>query len=101
MGSQDLFGLVDFYVTDGRGPITLFENKFRILGERELRQATDQGKSYALMLGLPSFVVASPEGMWVYSLNRNEETLEEHIPMDELDATGEGLRDKLLKLRPR
>ncbi len=100
MGSQDLFGLVDFYVADGRGPITLFENKFRILGERELRQATDQGKSYALMLGLPSFVVASPEGMWVYSLNRNEETLEEHIPMDELDARDEGLRDKLLKLRP-
>ncbi|MDP9474164.1 MAG: EVE domain-containing protein [Actinomycetota bacterium] len=101
MGSQDLFGLVDFYVADGRGPITLFEDKFRILGERELRQATDQGKSYALMLGLPSFVVASPEGIWVYSLNRNEETLEEHVPLDELDVKGEGLRDKLLKMRSR
>ncbi|MDP9438863.1 MAG: hypothetical protein M3P49_08975, partial [Actinomycetota bacterium] len=99
MGSQDLFGLVDFFVADGRGPITLIESKIRILNERELKQAREQGKSYALMLGLPSFVVASPEGMWVYSLRRNAETLEEHVLLDELDVRGEGLREKLLKLR--
>lgn len=83
-GRQDLPGLVDFVVRDGRGPITLFENKFRIRNDKGLKEAADQGKSYALMLGLPSFVVASPEGLWIYSLDRNQESLEMQISLDEL-----------------
>lgn len=99
-GRQALYGLVDFYVSDGTGPITLFENKFRILNEKDLQQAMEQGRSYALMLGLPCFVVASPEGVWIYSLQRHVETLEEHVPLNELDAREEDIRRALLRLRP-
>lgn len=48
---------------------------------------------------LPSFVVASPEGLWVYSLRREKEELEMHISLDELDARDDGIRSKLLELR--
>jgi hypothetical protein len=98
-GSQDHFGIIDFYVSDGRGPITLVESKFRILDENDLKEATDQGKSYALMLGLACFVVASPEGLWVYSLNRHKESLETHISLDQLEARDEEIRSTLLKLK--
>lgn len=97
-GRQANYGLVDFYVSDGRGQSTLFENKFKILNEDHLRQAMEQGKSYALMLGLPCFVVASPEGIWIYSLQRHVETLEEHVPLNELDAREEDIRRVLLRL---
>lgn len=98
-GRQDHPGLVDFLVRDGRGSITLFENKFRILNGKSLKEAADQGKSYALMLGLPSFVVASPEGLWIYSLDRNQESLEMQISLDELEEKDDEVRRMLLKLR--
>jgi hypothetical protein len=98
-GSQDHLGIVDFFLIDGKGPITLFESKFRILDERDLRDAREQGRSYALMLGVTSFVVASPEGIWIYSLNRYEEDLEMHVSLDELEARNEEIRSKLLRLR--
>lgn len=98
-GRQYYSGIVDFYVSDGRGPITLFENKFRILDEKALELASDQGKSYALMLGLPCFVVASPEGLWIYSLNRNKATLEERISPDKLKTKDGEIRSLLLRLR--
>jgi hypothetical protein len=99
-GRQDLLGLVDFLVSDGRGPITLFENKFRILNnDKDLKEAADQGKSYALMLGLPSFVVASPEGLRIYSSDRNQESLEMQMSLDELEERDEEVRNTLLKLR--
>jgi hypothetical protein len=46
---------------------------------------------------LPSFVVASPEGLWVYSLRKDAPEM--HISLDELDARDEGIRTKLLELR--
>ncbi len=98
-GSQDHLGIVDFYVSDGKGPITLFESKFRILDEKDLGEAKEQGRSYALMLGMTSFVVASPEGLWVYSLRRYQEKLEIQIPLDELETRYEDVRSKLLELR--
>jgi EVE domain len=98
-GRQDLPGLVDFLVRDGRGSITLFENKVRILNDKGLKEAAEQGKSYALTLGLPSFVVASPEGLWIYSLDRNRESLEMQISLDELEERDEEARSMLLKLR--
>lgn len=99
IGSQDHPCLVDFLVRDGRGSITLFENKVRILNDKQLKQAAAQGRSYALMLGLPSFVVASPEGLWLYSLDRNQESLEMQISLDELESRDEEVRSMLLKLR--
>lgn len=98
-GSQNHLGIVDFYVSDGRGAITLFEDKIRVLDEEDLKEAREQGRSYALMLGMPSFVVASPEGMWIYSLYGHEEKLEMHITLDELGNRDEDIRSTLLRLR--
>jgi len=74
----------------------LFENMLRILDGRDLAEAKEQGKSYALMLGV-SFVAASPEGLRVDSLRRDEPEM--HISLDERDARVEGVRSKLLELR--
>jgi hypothetical protein len=75
VGSQYHDCRVDFMVEDQAGPLTLFEDKFRIPNEQlDLPPARDQAKSYALMLGLPSFVVGSLDGFWVYSLRSNKET---------------------------
>ncbi len=98
-GSQEQYGRIDFHVNDGQGALTLFENKVRIVNGKELDSAVRQGKSYALMLGLPGFVVASPEGLWIYSLNRIEEKLEEKVPADELAAREKKVRSLLLNLR--
>jgi hypothetical protein len=99
VGSQAIYGRIDFLVSDGRGPITLFENKRKILDEKALNLAMEQGKSYALMLGLPSFVVASPEGLWIYSLSRNRTKLEKHISTDDLKTEDGQIRSTLLNLR--
>ncbi len=40
-----------------------------------------------------------PEGMWLYSLDRHEETLEMHVPLDELGTRDEEIRGKVLRLR--
>jgi hypothetical protein len=100
IGSQYHSGKVDFLVSDAAGPLTLFEDKLRIISDRELRPAVDQAKSYALLLGLPSFVVASPEGMWLYSLERNQEELIKQVPASEFKGQQEEeLRDMLLRFR--
>jgi hypothetical protein len=70
---------VDFLVRDADRPLTLFENKLRIVNDNQLELAVRQAKTYALLLGLPSFVVASPEGMWLYSLHGGQEELVEPI----------------------
>jgi len=99
LGSQSYFGRIDFFVKDEQGPLTLLENKHRILDDEDLQKAVEQGKSYALMLGLPSFVVASPEGLWVYSLSRNRTRLEQHISTDDLKTEDGQIRRTLLNLR--
>jgi len=101
IGSQDHHGRVDFYVSDQNGPLTLFENKLRILNDKDLSLAVKQAKSYALLLGLMSFVVASPEGIWLYSLNKNQESLIKKISVDEMSnqTQEEEVRNLLLKLR--
>ena len=100
IGSQNHRGRVDFYVSDKGGALTLFEDKFRIFNDEDLKLAVNQAKSYALLLGLPSFVVASPEGLWLYSLSKNEETLVKKLLLDEIDQKQEEeFRALLLKLR--
>jgi hypothetical protein len=100
IGSQEHKLWVDFLVSDDQGPLTLFEDKWRIMGDKELKPAVGQAKSYALLLGLPSFVVASPEGMWLYALDGNQERLEEQIsavrPREQQENE---FRDLLLKLK--
>jgi hypothetical protein len=48
---------------------------------------------------VPSFVVDSPEGLWIYSLTWEKEELEMRISLDELDARDEVARSKLHELR--
>ena len=85
IGSQHHACQIDYLVKDSNDEfLTLFENKIRIANEKELTQAVLQAKSYALQLGLNSFVVASPEGFWVYRLDRNKET-----PLAQISANKE------------
>lgn len=99
IGSQNHPCRVDFLVKDERGPLTLFEDKFRIRNENQLTPAVEQAKSYALMLGLPSFVVAAPEGIWLYSLERNVEELRFEVPGDGLAEQEEELRRMIVRFR--
>lgn len=100
-GSQDHRGRIDFLVSDTQGLLTLFEDKLQIASNQDLDLAMRQAKSYALMLGLPSFTVAAPEGLWIYSLARNVETLQAHFPFDELAEQDEQARNLLVRLRAR
>jgi hypothetical protein len=63
-------GRIDFLVSmaEGAAPLTLFENKRLITSQREALKAAEQAQGYAEALAVPSFVVAAPAGMWVYSL---------------------------------
>ena len=99
IGSQDHHCRVDFLVRDERGPLTLFEDKLRILGKRDLEPAHLQGRSYALQLGLPSFVVAAPEGLWLYSTDRGVDSPVLRVSSDELGAQEEQLRTAIVRLR--
>lgn len=100
IGSQQHQLWVDFLVSDDERPLTLFEDKLRFINDEDLKSAVGQAKSYALLLGLSSFVVASPEGMWLYALDGNQERLEE--PISQLKARSQQeaeFRERLLKLR--
>ncbi len=99
VGSQYVPARVDYLVSDEHGPLTVFEDKLRIVTDRHLQPAVDQAKSYALMLGLPSFVVASPEAIRVYSLERQQERLAMEVATEELARESEALRALLLRLR--
>jgi hypothetical protein len=100
IGSQEHQLRVDFLVSDDEGPVTLFEDKLRIIGDEDLKPAVRQAKSYALLLGLPSFVVASPEGMWLYALDGNQERLVEQSPAAKAREQQEKeFRELLLRLR--
>ena len=57
-----------------------------------------QAKSYSLLLGINNFVVASPEGFWIYKLSKNKEALIESINSDEFKEREEQIRNMLLTL---
>lgn len=99
IGSQKLHCRVDFYIRDEKGHLTLFEDKLRILNDMDLKLAVGQAKSYALMLGLLSFVVASPEGIWIYKLNKNQEELVKNFNSNEIQIHDAEIRSLLLNIR--
>jgi len=100
IGGQEHLLRVDFLVSDDEGPVTLFEDKLRIIGDEDLKPAVRQAKSYALLLGLPSFVIAAPEGMWLYALDRNQERLVEQLPVVQArEQLEKRFKDLLLSLR--
>ncbi len=99
VGSQKHHCRVDFYVSDEKGHLTLFEDKLRIMNDIDLKLAVEQAKSYALMLGLSSFVVASPEGTWIYKLNKNQEELVKNFNSNEIQFHDAEIRRLFLDLR--
>ena len=70
-GCQEINGKIDFLVYNEHGRmVTLFEDKKEIKGYRHTSDAYMQARSYALHLGLRSFVVAAPEGMSLFVRSR-------------------------------
>ncbi|NQT38965.1 MAG: hypothetical protein HQ581_15820 [Planctomycetes bacterium] len=51
------------------------------------------------MMGLPSFVVAAPEGMWAYSLSAAKEKLEAELPPNHDKADEEKFRNTIVGLQ--
>lgn len=98
-GVNEHRGRIDFVVQDSRGSITLIESKLRVVTAVELAAAVAQARSYALIEGIRSFVVAAPEGLWCYSLERNRETLVRQFSAEELSEDDSAARDLLLSLR--
>lgn len=99
IGTQYHTCFVDFLVHDSKGIVTLFEDKIEIRDDAQLQKAILQAKSYSLLLGINNFVVASPEGFWIYKLDRNNEILLEKISSDEFKEKEELMRDSIIKLR--
>lgn len=99
VGCQKLHCRVDFHIRDEKGHLTLFEDKLRIINDLDLKLAVGQAKSYALMLGLSSFVVASPEGIWIYKLNKNTEELVMNFNSNEIQNHDAEIRRLLLNIR--
>lgn len=66
---------VDQVIVDEGGKFALIECKRKIKSKSQLKDATEQAKSYALLLGFTVFLVMAPEGLWIYSLDRNKEKL--------------------------
>jgi thioredoxin 1 len=50
-------------------PITLVEGKRAVRSAYELQQVVNQAGAYAHSLELPSFIIAAPQGIWVYRCN--------------------------------
>jgi thioredoxin 1 len=61
-------GRIDLLVFDPADapPITLVESKRAIRSAYELQQAVSQAHAYARSLALPAFLIAAPQGIWVY-----------------------------------
>jgi len=76
-GSSIRHGRVDILVyADGTAePLTLFEAKRQIPSNAALQQAMSQARGYAQALGLASFVVAAPAGLWIYRLHTRKVAL--------------------------
>ncbi len=93
-------GRVDILVhsADPARPLTLFENKRLVLGQRDVQAAVSQAEGYAEALQALSFVVAAPSGMWVYAMHGSSAALAGRFSSLDVYQRPEDLRDLLLKL---
>lgn len=97
LGSSNTLLYVDQYLSDEDGPVILIESKREIINARQLDEAMAQARSYALQLGFPAFIVASPQGLWLYKLRLNQEELVVHeADVDALVEEVEGWRELVL-----
>ena len=67
--------IIDHLVSDSEGQLTLFENKRQLGNPSKREEAVEQARSYALELKLPSFIVAAPQGLWLYRLWQGQQHL--------------------------
>jgi thioredoxin 1 len=93
-------GRVDLLVCAGpeQPPLTLVESKRQIQGDEQLQRAARQADAYARSLGLPSFVVAAPPGLWVYRVEGQHFRCARRFTSLELHQQPERLRELLLGL---
>lgn len=75
VGRNLYHGRIDFYLYDDAGILSIIESKRSIADDSERAEAVAQAKSYALPLGAPSFLIAAPQGIWLYTLRRHHEHL--------------------------
>ncbi|MDI9617263.1 MAG: EVE domain-containing protein [Methanothrix sp.] len=100
MTSQPHTCHIDYLVKDNDNTdITIIENKIRIANEKELNRAVAQAKTYALLLGMGGFVVAAPEGFWIYKLEKNKEVLLDYITFDMDDKNIDKMKSLILNLK--
>lgn len=93
-------GRIDVLIHDERGAVSLVESKRIIRSPAELAKAAQQAHSYARAMGLPSFVVAAPGGLWVYALRGQSAALYRSLSWIELEADAQPLRETLFALQP-
>lgn len=99
LGTRTYTGRVDFLVSDNSGYITLIENKLQILDDKDLEFARGQARSYASALELSAFVVAAPQGIWLYAFERGKTCLVQKLdPISVIQNPGQ-LKARLLELR--
>lgn len=98
--SSRRYGRIDFLVhrPNNSAPLTLFENKAQIISERDLALAKAQAIRYAKAWHLRSFVVAAPEGLWVFRRSGNQATLERRFTRDELKHGAPKAKQLLMEL---
>lgn len=86
--SKNCRGLIDIlvYRDAGKRQLTLFENKAHIKTDAALTRAVKQANLYARARRLRSFVIAAPEGLWVYSRPNGKPALERKFTKAEVEA---------------
>ena len=98
-GRDTYSGRVDIMVLDQQVPITVIEAKQAIYGSHPTHDHIEQARSYAVNLGIDMFIIAAPEGLWVYHLRRIHETLLRVFRPSEKDSLAVELRQLIQKQR--
>jgi len=99
-GKQKLHGRIDFVVLrpNSRAVLTVIEAKREIRSLAQLYHAAHQAESYARALRLRHFVVAAPQGCWIFS--RTKRAFQQHMVFgsDVWDGRAALLQTKLYEL---
>jgi hypothetical protein len=97
---QVCIGRIDFLVhtEDNKALLTLFENKRHIRSVAERERAAAQANDYARAHRLRSFVIAAPEGLWIYSRPGGRPQLEATFSRNEVRAGASQAKDLLIVL---
>lgn len=92
-------GFVDYVVHDERGLLTIIENKKAIPSETKLGEAADQGASYARALHSPTVVVAAPQGIWIFEVQRYDVRLARKVEPSDVASQRNHILEVLRRLR--